>query len=45
MVAQQGNIIAAAQIFGAVIMTLACVALLGSVLRAATKRAARAATR
>src|SRR5882757_3934223 len=45
MVAQQGNIIATAQIFGAVIMALACVALLGSVLRAMTKRAARAAAR
>jgi MFS family permease len=44
MVAQQGNIIATAQIFGAVIMALACVALLGSVLRAVTKRAARVAT-
>jgi hypothetical protein len=45
MVAQQGNIIATAQTFGAVIMALACVALLGSVLRAVTKRAARGATR
>jgi len=45
MVAQQGNIIATAQTFGAVIMALACVALLGSVLRAVTKRAARVATR
>jgi MFS family permease len=45
MVAQQGNIIATARTFGAVIMALACVALLGSVLRAVTKRAARGATR
>jgi MFS family permease len=45
MVAQQGNIIATAQIFGGVIMALACVALLGSVLRAVTKRAARVAAR
>jgi MFS family permease len=45
MVAQHGNIVATAQIFGAVIMALACAALLGSVLRAATKPATRVAAR
>jgi MFS family permease len=45
MVAQHGNIVATAQIFGAVIMALACAALLGSVLRAVTKRATRVAAR
>lgn len=38
MIAQQGNILLTAQIFGAVIMALACTALLGSVLRSVTKR-------
>jgi predicted MFS family arabinose efflux permease len=38
MIAQQGNILVTAQIFGAVIMALACTALLGSVLRSVTKR-------
>ena len=42
MIAQHGNILLTAQIFGAVIMGLACAALLGSVLRAATKRVSRA---
>jgi predicted MFS family arabinose efflux permease len=45
MIAQQGNIIATAQIFGAAIMALACAALLGSVLRAVTQRATRVAAR
>jgi hypothetical protein len=38
IIARHGNILATAQIFGAVFMALACTALLGSVLRAATKR-------
>jgi predicted MFS family arabinose efflux permease len=38
MIAQQGNILVTAQIFGGVIMALACTALLGSVLRSVTKR-------
>lgn len=38
MLAEHGNLIATAQIFGAVIMALAGTALLGSVVRAATKR-------
>jgi predicted MFS family arabinose efflux permease len=41
MIARHGNILATAQIFGAVIMALACTALLGSVLRAATRRVSR----
>jgi predicted MFS family arabinose efflux permease len=43
MVAHQGNILETAQIFGAVIMALAGAALLGSVLRAMTKRVRRVA--
>jgi predicted MFS family arabinose efflux permease len=43
MIARQGNILATAQIFGAVIMTLAGAALLGSVFRAVTKRVPRVA--
>ena len=43
MVAHQGNILETAQIFGAVIMALAGTALLGSVLRAMTKRVRRVA--
>jgi MFS family permease len=38
MIAQQGNILLTAQIFGAAIMALAFAALLGSVLRSATQR-------
>jgi predicted MFS family arabinose efflux permease len=45
MIAQHGNILATAQIFGAVIMTLAGAALLGSVFRALTKRVPRVAAR
>jgi MFS family permease len=45
MIAQHGDIVATAQIFGAVIMGLACAALLGSVLRAVTKRVTRVAAR
>jgi predicted MFS family arabinose efflux permease len=45
MVAREGNIVATAQIFAAVIMTLAGVALLGSVFRALTKRERRAPAR
>jgi MFS family permease len=41
MVAEYGNMVATAQIFGAVIMALAGTALLGSVLRAVTKRERR----
>jgi hypothetical protein len=41
MIAQQGTILVTAQIFGAVIMALACTALLGSVLRVATRRISR----
>jgi hypothetical protein len=40
MIARHGNVLATAQIFGAVIMALACTALLGSVLQAVTRRAA-----
>jgi predicted MFS family arabinose efflux permease len=40
MIARHGNVLATAQMFGAVIMALACTALLGSVLQAATKRTA-----
>jgi len=43
MVAEYGNMVATAQIFGAVIMALAGTALLGSVLRAVTKRERRVA--
>ena len=43
MIAQHGNMVATAQIFGAVIMALAGAALLGSVLRAVTKRERRVA--
>jgi predicted MFS family arabinose efflux permease len=39
MIARHGNVLATAQIFGAVIMALACTALLGSVLQAVTRRA------
>jgi putative Mn2+ efflux pump MntP len=45
MIAQHVNILATAQIFGAVIMTLAGAALLGSVFRALTKRVPRVAAR
>jgi predicted MFS family arabinose efflux permease len=45
MVAHHGSILATAQIFGAVIMTLAGAALLGSVFRALTKRVPRVAAR
>jgi MFS family permease len=38
MIARHGDVLLTAQIFGAVIMALACTALLGSVLRAATRR-------
>jgi len=38
MIARHGDVLATAQIFGAVIMALAATALLGSVLRAATRR-------
>jgi sugar phosphate permease len=38
MIARHGDVLATAQIFGAVIMALASTALLGSVLRAATRR-------
>jgi MFS family permease len=41
MIARHGDVLVTAQIFGAVIMGLACTALLGSVLRAATKRVSR----
>jgi len=41
MIARHGNILATAQIFGVVIMTLAGAALLGSVFRAVTKRVPR----
>jgi MFS family permease len=42
MIAHQGNILFTAQIFGTAIMALACTALLGSVLRAATRRVSSA---
>jgi hypothetical protein len=38
IIARHGNVLVTAQIFDAVIMALACAALLGSVLRAATRR-------
>jgi MFS family permease len=41
LIARQGNILATAQIFGAVIMALAFTAFLGSVLRSVTKRVSR----
>jgi MFS family permease len=41
LIARHGNILATAQIFGAMIMALAFTAFLGSVLRAATKRVSR----
>jgi predicted MFS family arabinose efflux permease len=41
MIARHGDILATAQIFGAVVMALAGTALLGSVLRSVTKRARR----
>jgi MFS family permease len=40
MIARHGNVLATAEIFGAVIMALACSALLGSVLQTLTRRAA-----
>jgi MFS family permease len=42
MIAQHGDILGTAQIFGAVVMALAATALLASVLRAVTKRITRA---
>jgi hypothetical protein len=41
MIARHGDVLATAQIFGAVIMALACTALLGSVLRSVTQRRSR----
>jgi hypothetical protein len=43
LIARHGNILATAQIFGAVIMALAFTAFLGSVLRSVTKRVSRTA--